>query len=452
MTTPLFETTLRIPQNQPQEIVDEIIAYLQDDPIALKQCTLVNRAWLPMSSRFLFRKMSWPPCPHASFPYQRTSDYPSGLRCMCPPENIYESAPLKDLMGQITLSLRIRLYLKELHISLSWRTQHRSAVKVTTPGEILDVLETLPHLQVLAVKFLRFAPNAAWETRHTARSLDKLAMSSGSHLTLNVIRYFAEIRELEITILGVAPTEQYDILPLPPPAEKRPRINHLALYVKPSEQNAQAIHNLRMHADFTLLTALSIGHTLLNPHPQYIHAFHALISCASNLTWLAGEDRCYSTLVSYPTQRPKLKTLTYWAPTSQYPERTGEKLQTVSNILECSLASNIEHFTLQLIFIYPYVEPDESIPQESLFRVALASLDWPRIDKAFAKFKSIKLLFIISGVDIVQNPILSKYRAVADEIVPSKLSSRTFATVYLDVLPNLHRGMRTRFTVEEAAI
>ena len=385
MSTSIPKTTSR-KLDQLQELVDEIITYLHDDPTSLKQCSLVNSTWLPASSRHLFYRMRWPPCPHAwALPY----NYPSDLKCRCPPLDADPSTPLKDLMGQVVLSARIRQYLKEFEICCSWSTMETSGHKATSPGEIMDILEALPGVKVLVISHLSFTPEAAWDTREATRSLDKLKMHSGdacSHLALNIIRYFTNIRELNMNSMW---GNHAAILP-PPSSEHRPQINHLILSTMQSERDAATINNLCTHVDFSTLTALTMPITSGSPHPQYNRAFHTLLSHAPNLSSFAGEHSCYPTLISHPTQCRKLTTLELRICGSSDGEQVYKDMQTFPNTLDCSVMSNIEEFTLQFIFSSPRVnwEPMGDYASESLFRDILLSLDWPQINRIFARLKS----------------------------------------------------------------
>ena len=364
-------------------------------------------------------------------------------------------------MGEIVLSSRIRRYLKEFGISLSWRVfvygalrrplSTPAAVKTTTPGELMDILETLPGVQALEIKFLHFEPDATWDTREAVRGLDKLKLNSGvvcSHLALNIIRYFTEIRELSV-IQGNRANSNYTVTPLPLPLRLSPRINHLVLSIRQLEKDALAINNLCTHVDLSTLITLYMPSAGSSPHSQYNRAFHALLSRAPNLASFAGSVAAHLDLISYPTRLPKLRTLVLQARSPNLIGQVGGGLETISNVLACSMMSNVEHLALQYVFFEPFDwEPEQGISVESLFKDALLSFDWPRIDQAFARFKSAKLLFYLDIDDVkhVGDSVLPQYRAIAEEVVLSKVSPRTSAILCFDVFPYLQEILDKPFT------
>ena len=47
-----------------QKIIDYILDHLHDDKVALRQCSIVCKAWEPACTSHLFSTLSWPPCGH----------------------------------------------------------------------------------------------------------------------------------------------------------------------------------------------------------------------------------------------------------------------------------------------------------------------------------------------------------------------------------------------------
>ena len=99
---------LRPRQRTPLEISDRVIDFLSDDKVALRQCSLVCRDWLPRSSHHLFASFSWPPCYHGWL--DRGWDYgPECCRC----SSLDDSNFWSEFLRFLDESQRVRAHIRD---------------------------------------------------------------------------------------------------------------------------------------------------------------------------------------------------------------------------------------------------------------------------------------------------------------------------------------------------
>lgn len=133
----------------PQELVDAVIDHLYDDTDALRQCSVVCRAWEPSSTLHLFNSFSWP----AYSTYWLFYKSESGKNCKCPKHvTVATFIGCEELLSS---SARLRNAICHLRLmgSRSRHAQHSSSVESERmPYSFLYALpELLPSLQTLQI-------------------------------------------------------------------------------------------------------------------------------------------------------------------------------------------------------------------------------------------------------------------------------------------------------------
>ncbi|TCD61262.1 hypothetical protein EIP91_008695 [Steccherinum ochraceum] len=122
-------------QRMPPELVDHIIAFLEDSSLALKSCTLVSHAWLATARRLLFKELSivvWK-----------------------------DAGDVFTFVSQLTASPSHGLGRYVRHLSLDDMPLTKRFVRDRFPmnGQTMfAILELLPNLKVLELKSLIYSP------------------------------------------------------------------------------------------------------------------------------------------------------------------------------------------------------------------------------------------------------------------------------------------------------
>ena len=145
----------------PPELVDTVIDFLHNDKQALRQCSLVSKAWIPSSTLHLFATITWPPCAHQwpdSFvpPIQDSTTL-----CRC----VRSRADFDILLHVLSTTPRIHHNVRELKLT-SWVTilydgrynviEFQSISYMKT----IEIIRAVPHLRRL--ELLDFIPDLMW--------------------------------------------------------------------------------------------------------------------------------------------------------------------------------------------------------------------------------------------------------------------------------------------------
>lgn len=142
----------------PQELIDMIIDNLCSDRAALKQCSLVCGNWLPQSSRYLLRRVYWPPRAYKDTACSKLENalvLEPSLRCSpCDCPTTAESS-FETCIRILSSSFRLRSSIRELE--LTSRRIRCGKIPGSSISQVLDLLTIvtimnhLPHLEILRI-------------------------------------------------------------------------------------------------------------------------------------------------------------------------------------------------------------------------------------------------------------------------------------------------------------
>ncbi|KAI0744763.1 hypothetical protein C8Q76DRAFT_12112 [Earliella scabrosa] len=197
------------PPQLPLELQDLILSHVQGGKVDLCNCSLVNREWLELSRRYLFRTLV------VTAPSRGT--FYNFIHLLRGAAHIGDSIETLTMQGVISY--------KSTHISDRTTWLSVNPFPILHSEDVRDVVERTPRLKTLVISFVKFAPNRAMppldlesETdlpdesgreysppgpARERRKLDRLHLlnlrrvpSSDVSFVYDVISMFAEIGEL----------------------------------------------------------------------------------------------------------------------------------------------------------------------------------------------------------------------------------------------------------------
>lgn len=136
----------------PQELVDMIIDNLSSDRDTLAQCSLVCKTWVPWSSRYLLRRVYWPPRAYKVTPCSYSNYHSPIFACDCP---TYAECSFAMCIDILSSSPRLRSCIREIELTSLRLRSHK--VPGNTSAEVIDLLtiatimDHLPRLEVLSI-------------------------------------------------------------------------------------------------------------------------------------------------------------------------------------------------------------------------------------------------------------------------------------------------------------
>lgn len=269
--------------NLPQEVTDIILDLLSGDRTALKQCSLVCRAWVPRSTAHLFSIFYWPQC---NYPV-----YSSPQRQQCGGEHSF------DLCLQILEnSSRMRMAIKELRLGRHWHYCENAdlatnSLRNTIPLDILhSILSVLPCLRRLRLQYCITTPACSGQRppqgQFTLDEAHLLHTEPSLQSTCDLLTLFDCINELHLvwdpdtvapaaTRPVIAPTTAIHALDLPYDADPE------------GAEIPCALDSLRGTIDPSSVRAFSMRGAL---RPTYIAALMPYAPSLTTLAYMAHRD------------------------------------------------------------------------------------------------------------------------------------------------------------------
>ena len=241
----------------PQELSDEIIAYLHGDKQTLRECSLVCKDWVPSASSLLFYRFSWPPCHH--FNSFRSVPPRAGGLCRCHPSNA-EMSSLVACAEVFSRSQRISTAVRELRLtSIRMDSPYvMSCPEVLSVDSLLRMVDLLPHLRILHLHspklILGIIP---FDYRETSRILHHLTVSTSDRevdacALLALFTYFRRISTL-ICRGFVVPAK------IMPPKSLPPRVEVHTLHVSLDPTIAWLCRHLNLASLHSITATGSFG-------------------------------------------------------------------------------------------------------------------------------------------------------------------------------------------------
>ena len=286
----------RAPPALPQELIDNIIDHLHDDPLTLKSCSLVCKSWMPSATYHLFQEVKWPPCT------RKDTDEPCPAHCA-------GSMALYYLMLELRVWNRLQMA-QTRHFTLSWHTENctdnsgRGTGTVGSADVLSEILDQFHCLRTLTIQQAQLDPAQTPEGYQPGhRPSEVLALwRDGRRLEHGVdlqatLEFLASFRNIEFLSVYFDDTLALnDSMPDAPPHDQAPALESRVAIKNLVVNNAFTLMRLSTLVDFRSITVLCL--TGYDSKDLFVRFLREMTNLKS-LTYTAyGED--------WPEQLPVL--------------------------------------------------------------------------------------------------------------------------------------------------